>query len=326
EVKNVVEQPAERRTRIIESLQNFRVIQISSVHAIAPILLTKEPEYSPSMGYEHLSTTPEMELDEVTESSAKNLLPILSECEVTSEDENNDDLTSSDDESLSEEDVPIEESKVYSNPLFEDDEIKSDELESHVESNFVESLSNHDSSQKINYLEEFSGELAHINPEITKSDFDFEEEIRLIENLLYDTSEEIDIVSDTNELLPLGFENDDSEGEVDVVEELHVDNSISNSKNELSANEESDFDNPSVPRPPSKPPDADFELDFRKEISVVMNDDDEFKCLDPRVEFDVSNDENDDYSYFMFVIYSKMFLSFFSAESEDTIFDPGISI
>nr|GFA09027.1 hypothetical protein [Tanacetum cinerariifolium] len=105
EVKNVVEQPAKRRT---------------------------QPKYSPSMGYEHLSTTPEMELDEVTESSAKYLLPILSECEVISEDESkcdmpiqdqsssvfmtfsnplfkdNDDLTSSDDESLSEEDVLIE--------------------------------------------------------------------------------------------------------------------------------------------------------------------------------------------------------------------------
>nr|GEY93508.1 hypothetical protein [Tanacetum cinerariifolium] len=36
----------------------------------------------------------------------------------------------------------------------------------------------------IDYLEEFSGELAHINPEITEADFDFEKEIRLIDNLL----------------------------------------------------------------------------------------------------------------------------------------------
>nr|GFB25181.1 hypothetical protein [Tanacetum cinerariifolium] len=61
EVKNVVEQPAKCRTRIIQSLQNFRVIhkssislnntsQISPVHAVAPILSTKEPEYSLSMG------------------------------------------------------------------------------------------------------------------------------------------------------------------------------------------------------------------------------------------------------------------------------------
>nr|GFC11653.1 hypothetical protein [Tanacetum cinerariifolium] len=38
------------------------------------------------MGYEHLSITPETESDEVTKSNAKNLLPIPSECEVTSED------------------------------------------------------------------------------------------------------------------------------------------------------------------------------------------------------------------------------------------------
>nr|GEY24715.1 hypothetical protein [Tanacetum cinerariifolium] len=274
EVKIIVEQPTKRRTRIENSLQNFRFIhksstslkntsQISPVHAIATILSTKEPEYSPSMGYEHLSTTLETKLDEVTESSDKNLLPIPSKCEVTLEDENkcdmpiqaqsssvfttfsnplfkdNDDLPSSDDESLSEEDVPIEESK-------------------------------------IDYLEEFFGELSHSNPEITETDFDFEKEIRLIENLL----EEIDIVTDTDELLPPGFENDDdSDGEIDDVEELH----------------ESDFDNPSFPRPPPEPPDDefDFEPDFRKEILVVMNDKDEFECLNLKDEFD-----DDGYSSF----------------------------
>nr|GEX36900.1 retrovirus-related Pol polyprotein from transposon TNT 1-94 [Tanacetum cinerariifolium] len=269
-------------------------------------------------------------------------------------------LTSSDDESLSEEDVPIEESKVYSNPLFDDDEINSDELESHVESNFVESLSNHDalieSSQKIDYLEEFFGDLAHINPEIAESDFDFEEEIHLIDNLLYDNSssrppeehnaeeecikrehtdyisrmemlfainpnprptvnantiveyipsslipvqdndsqrEEIDNVTNMDEVLPPGVKNnDDLEGEVDVFEELHVDNSISNAENELSDNETSDFDNPSFPRPPPEPhAEFDLEPDFEKEISVVMNA--------IRDEFDVSNDENDDYCSFI---------------------------
>nr|GFC32376.1 hypothetical protein [Tanacetum cinerariifolium] len=62
EVKIVEEQPAERRN-------------------LAPILSTKEPENSLSMGYEHLSITPETESDEVTESNAENLLPIPSECE-----------------------------------------------------------------------------------------------------------------------------------------------------------------------------------------------------------------------------------------------------
>nr|GFC58986.1 hypothetical protein [Tanacetum cinerariifolium] len=75
---------------------NFRVIhkssisfnssQISSVHAVAPILSTKEPEHLLSKRYEHLSITLETESDEVMESNAENLLPIPSECEVTSED------------------------------------------------------------------------------------------------------------------------------------------------------------------------------------------------------------------------------------------------
>nr|GEW73821.1 hypothetical protein [Tanacetum cinerariifolium] len=67
EVKNVVEKPVERRT-------------------LAPILSTKEPEYSPSMGYEHPNTTPEMESDEIIKSGVEELVPILSENEVTSED------------------------------------------------------------------------------------------------------------------------------------------------------------------------------------------------------------------------------------------------
>nr|GEW45716.1 putative reverse transcriptase domain-containing protein [Tanacetum cinerariifolium] len=65
EVKNVVEQPAERGN---------------------------QPEHLLSMGYQHLSLTPEMESDEVIESNAENLLPIPSECEVTLEDKRECDL------------------------------------------------------------------------------------------------------------------------------------------------------------------------------------------------------------------------------------------
>nr|GFA55972.1 reverse transcriptase domain-containing protein [Tanacetum cinerariifolium] len=135
--------------------------------------------------------------------------------------------------------------------------------------------------------------------------------------------EEIDIVTNTDELLPPSVENDDdSEGEIDVVKELHVDNSILNSKNKLFDNEESDFDNLSFPRPPLEPPDTEFyfELNSREEISVVMNIIDELECLDPRDEFD-----DDDYSSFMFVIYPKVFSFILFAESEDTIFDPGLA-
>nr|GFC71093.1 hypothetical protein [Tanacetum cinerariifolium] len=97
EAKNVVEQLAERGNRNIQSLQNFRVIHKSSIsfkntsqiyliHAVAPILSTKEPEHSSSMGYENPNTTSETESDEIIKSGVEELVPILSENEVTLED------------------------------------------------------------------------------------------------------------------------------------------------------------------------------------------------------------------------------------------------
>nr|GEW37454.1 reverse transcriptase domain-containing protein [Tanacetum cinerariifolium] len=138
--------------------------------------------------------------------------------------------------------------------------------------------------------------------------------------------EEIDVVSITNDVLPPSVDNDDSDEEVDAVDVLRVDNFIQNSEHEYSESEDSDFDNPPVPLPPPKPPDEefDFEINLGNEISVVRNTIVKFEYIDARVKFDVFNDENDDLSYFMFVIFAKEF-SLFSAENEDTIFDLGIS-
>nr|GEZ24228.1 hypothetical protein [Tanacetum cinerariifolium] len=274
----------------------------------------EEPEHSFSMGYEHFSTTLVTELDEVVESSIKNLVPIPRECGVTSDNESKsnepvkDDslvfitfpnllFNDKDDVIINDENVPIEESKVHSNPFFDNDEINSDELESHVESNFVESLCNHD------YLEEISRPLIPIH--IVE-----EERIR---------REHGEYINHMEMLFPIN----PRPMEIDVVEELHVDNSISSSEHELSDNEASDFDNPSFPRPPPEPPDAEFDVktDTGEEISFVMNTIDEIECLDPRDEFD-----NDDYFSFMFLIYSKVFSFLLFAESEDTIFDPGIFV
>nr|GEU53988.1 hypothetical protein [Tanacetum cinerariifolium] len=128
--------------------------------------------------------------------------------------------------------------------------------------------------------------------------------------------EEADLFLSDNPIPP-GTENfaDDLEGDICLLEALLIDNSIPFPNNELSDDEASDFDNPSVPLPPSEPPDFDFALDAGDEISVVMNVSDELECIDAKVEFD-----NDDYSSFMFV---KVFSFLLSAESEDTIFDPG---
>nr|GEW55026.1 reverse transcriptase domain-containing protein [Tanacetum cinerariifolium] len=311
----------------------------------------EEPEYSFSMGYEPFSTTLVAELDEVAESSIKNLVPIPREYEVTSDNEiesnepikdaslvfttfSNPLCNDSDDFTSNDEDVPIEETKVYSNPFFDNDEINSDELESHVESNFVESLSNHDAlidsiehAEYISLMERLITINPYSHPTVNVNTIVESLPSSLIPVQDNDSQrEEIDIVTNTDELLPQGFENNDSEGEIDVVEELHVDNSNPNSKNELSDNEASDFDNPSFPRPPPEPPDAEF--DFKpnsgEEISVVMNDSDELECLNPRDEID---NEKDYYFPLMFVIriflpYLKVFSFLFSVESEDTIFDP----
>nr|GEZ28398.1 hypothetical protein [Tanacetum cinerariifolium] len=306
----------------------------------------EEPDHSFSMGYEHFNTTLVTELDEVPESSIKNLVPIPRECEVTSDNESESDepvkddflafttfpnplFNDKDDVTIHEDDVPIEESKVYSNPLFDNDEINfSDELESHVESNSVETLSNHD------HLEEFSGPFIPIHvaekERIRKEHAEYISRMEMlftinprprpkvnantiVESILLSLipvqdndsqREDIDIVTNTDELLPPGIDDDDSDGEIDAIEELHVDNSISNSENESSDNEESNFDNLSFLRPPPEPPDAkfDFKPDSGEVISVVMNTIDELECLNPRDEFDVSKKENDDYFPFMFVI------------------------
>nr|GEY37091.1 hypothetical protein [Tanacetum cinerariifolium] len=346
----------------------------------------KEPEHSFSMGYEHFNTT--LVTKEVTESSTKYLVPIPRKCEVTSDNGsesiepvkddfsafttfsnplfNNDDLDSSNDESLPDEDVLAEEFKIYSNLLFDEDEINSDKLDPHcfnAESDFVESLLNRDTFIDSSSKFDFSCELTHVNPEIKESDFDFEEEIRLIKNLLYDNSsprppkelnaeiadtivesisslpipvqdgdsqrEEIDIVTETDDVLPPSVKKDndssndplleeadlflasdnsippgnenianDPEGDIRFLEELLIDDSIL-----FHESSDSNFkDNLSFPRPPSKPPDA--ETDAGKEITVVINDKNKF---------------DEDYHFFMF---DKVF-SFLSAESEYTIFDPG---
>nr|GEZ99019.1 hypothetical protein [Tanacetum cinerariifolium] len=392
-----------------EKKQKMEDTILNLVEIFAPILSTKEPEHSLSMGYEHLSIIPKTESNEVTESNAKNLLPIPSECEVTSEDEskcdmpakddsspafttfsnplfnNNDNLDSSDNNSLPDEDVLAEEFKVYSNPLFDDDEINSDKLDPYcftVESDFVESLLNRDTFIDSSSKFDFSGELAHVNPEIKEANFDFEEEIHLSENLLYVNSssrppeehnakeerikkehadyisrmemlftinprprpmvnantiieslsslpipvqdgdsqrEKINIITETDDVLPPSDENnDDSKEDIHFLKELLSDNSIPLTKDEASDSDHQD--DPSFLRPPPEPPDAEFNVEFEKEISVVTNTIVEFKCLDPRNEFD------NDYSSFKFVICSKMFISFLSTESEDTIFDPGISV
>nr|GEV78373.1 hypothetical protein [Tanacetum cinerariifolium] len=132
EVKNVIEQPTERGNRSIESLQNFRVVhkssislkntsQISPVHAVVPILSTKDPEYSPSMRYEQPNTTPKTESDEIIKSGVEELVPILSENEVTLEDKRECDLPVCENSHICD-----DHSEIFSNSN-NDDDISSDD-------------------------------------------------------------------------------------------------------------------------------------------------------------------------------------------------------
>ncbi|GJY73657.1 hypothetical protein Tco_0919548 [Tanacetum coccineum] len=159
----------------------------NSSNAITPDLSTEEPDNSLSMGDEYLSTILKTESDELIKSSIENLVPIPSESEDFSDIE-------------SECDVPVcDDFTTFSNLLFDvDDDFSSsdDESFSDEDSDLIESLLNQDtliiSSPKIDsLLEEFSGKLVHIDlisPGINKADFDPEEEIRLVEKLLYDNS------------------------------------------------------------------------------------------------------------------------------------------
>nr|GEV55684.1 hypothetical protein [Tanacetum cinerariifolium] len=60
----------------------------NSSNAITPVLPTEKPDNSLSMGDEHLSTILEMESDKVIKSSVENLVPIPSESEIESLNDN----------------------------------------------------------------------------------------------------------------------------------------------------------------------------------------------------------------------------------------------
>nr|GEY08747.1 retrovirus-related Pol polyprotein from transposon TNT 1-94 [Tanacetum cinerariifolium] len=187
--------------------------------------------------------------------------------------------------------------KIISKPLFEQEIIpmKIDLHPDNVESDLIESLRTHDSflqiSSKIDsLLEEFVGELTllkSIPPRINETDCDFEEDIRLIEKLLYDNSsprppkefvsansdakiksfspshilvkdidslmEEIDLFYTLDYPMPPGImdEHYDSERDIFIRKDLPSNNTLSFAKKESFH-----FVIPSFSRPPTKPPDG----------------------------------------------------------------------
>ncbi|GJU21728.1 hypothetical protein Tco_1155070 [Tanacetum coccineum] len=363
--------------------------KIRDCYKLSPSAITPDLPITDSliMEDEHLDTIPVTESAYTIKSSVDDLVPTPSEsadlsdgeseCDVPINDDSseshfttfsnplfdsNDDFTSSDDESLSDEDVPMENFKMYSNPLFDDEEIISTKIDPHyfnAESNLIESLLNRDtlidSSPKIDYLlEEFSGELAHIDPippGIEKADFDLEEEIRFVENLLYDNSsprppeernseiadtiveslspppipvedsdslmEEIDLFLASDDSMPPGIEDDDydSEGDIRFLEELLSSDSPPLPENESFSLDH--FDDSSLPRPPPEPPDVEICFNFEPDAGDFTN-----KVVGDISEHDVLMPNLLPTQPTLCLVFD-LLLSF-SSENEDKVFKPSI--
>nr|GEV82951.1 hypothetical protein [Tanacetum cinerariifolium] len=177
-----------------------------------------------------------------------------------------------------------------------------------------------DSSPKFDYLlEEFSGELSHIDPipsGIEEVDFELKEEIHL-DNDSY--MEEIDLFLATDDLMPPGIENNDFdlEGDIYFLEEL-----LSNDPLPLPDHESSNFDHhddPSFPRPPPEPPDVEVFFD----LSLIQ-------IFDPGIFIKVQSERLLSWEEFSIsFIRDPLYPLFdtllpFSFENEDKVFKPGI--
>ncbi|GKB89069.1 hypothetical protein Tco_0961341, partial [Tanacetum coccineum] len=152
---------------------------------------------------------------------------------------------------------------------------------SDIENTSIVSSPNFDS-----LLEEFSGELTHIDlisPKIDEADFDLEEEIRLVEKLLYDNSslqppkelnsKNFDAAIESFSPSPILVEDSDSlMEEIDIF--LALDDSIP------AVIHFDHYYDPSPPRPPAKPPDDDgiyFDIEPNTGILTAKVVDDIFK-------------------------------------------------
>nr|GEV76173.1 hypothetical protein [Tanacetum cinerariifolium] len=300
----------------------------NSSNAITTVLPTEEPEYSLSMGYEHLSTILEMKSNEVIKSSVEKLIPIPSECEVTSDND-------------SECDVPVcEDSSTF--------DVLKDHFEILFDSNNDDITSDDDAFEDIEYVEAslLDSELVSLEEKNDvyqeEKDIDLEDILQIQDIILYPYSILLAIIrkrrevgrltsvvkkdisdnstndsllekvylflASDNSILP-GIENIDydSEGNIHFLEELLVDDFIPLPKNESSNFDH--HDDPSFPRPPPEPPNVEFFFDFepnsREVILVVKNNIDELnedECFDPGGEIDVfANIENADYFPFIYL-------------------------
>nr|GEZ22117.1 hypothetical protein [Tanacetum cinerariifolium] len=293
------------------SIQHKEYLENSS-NAITPVLPIEVPEYSFSMGYEHLSTTPKIESDEVIKSSVEKLVSIRREYEVTSDNE-------------SECDVPVCE----------------DHYEILSDSNNDDISSDDDTFEDIEYVEAspLDSELMCLEEENNvfqeEKEFDLEgilqiQDVILCEKLLSINCLIADIEFLNDNLTPNRVLNDHTE-------ETRSGSTTTHGNNSLLEYDSFCFE---------------IDPDQGRLTSVVMKDISDNSTNDPLLkqvdlflaldnlipseggEIDVfANVEDDD--YFSFIFFIRIFLPYLiypevsrlllSSGSEDTIFDPGIS-
>nr|GEW52518.1 reverse transcriptase domain-containing protein [Tanacetum cinerariifolium] len=280
----------------------------------------EEPKHSFKMGYEHFNTN--LVTKDVAESSTKNLIPIPHECKVISENDSdplqeeidviamtNDVLPPRVENEDSDEEVDAIDVLRVDNSIHNSEHEYSESEDSDFDNSPVPLPPSKPPDEEFDFRNEIAVvrntivKFEYIDASVKFDVFNDENDVYLISCLLSlirsflfspprvrirflilsePRQEEIDVVFVTNDVLPPS--DDDSDEEVDV---------------------DSDFVNPLLPLPPPEPPDKEF--NFEKEISVVRNAIVKFECIDARMKFDVSNDENDVLSYFMFVIFAKEF-------------------
>ncbi|GKD50792.1 hypothetical protein Tco_1279768 [Tanacetum coccineum] len=222
---------------------NEIISQIPQSIAITPVFPTMEPEDSLNIRDGYLSTIPEKKLDKVIKSSVKDLVPIPSESEDTSNNGNECDFPFCDN--------PV----TFSNPLFDsnddftssDDKLLLEEDDIESKDSYVSNL--HEQALLVTYLSELNEDECFdpggdeieacltsdsIPSKIDDADFDPEGDILLLEKLLSDDTssplppkelyfEDLKMIKSSIDTPP-DFEDDyyDSDGDIIYLESLLI--------------------------------------------------------------------------------------------------------
>ncbi|GKC64801.1 hypothetical protein Tco_1097399 [Tanacetum coccineum] len=311
EIKDALTDKQYQQEDIHESMN--KLLEDVKPKEITPDLPIEEPDNSLSMGDEHLDTI----------LSVENLVPIPSELEGISEDTC---------------DVPVCEDSSTFDALNDHSEILSD-------SNDDDTSSDDNDFEGIEYVS-----LEEVNK-------DQEEKDRLITNIesLKDNPTP-DRMLKSPSLVPISVTDSDSFFEESDTSLSHLDNSLpkfefetfsdhteetrsgsttthaNNSLPEFESFHFDLYDDLSFPHTPPELPDVEISLNIEPDVPEINNFDElnEDECFDPRGnEIDVEDDDSFTFvirTFLPFLTYPVDSLFLYSFGSEDTIFDPGISI